>query len=270
MRAMWSRGPGVSRRVNVGPGVRVWVTGAGKGLGRSVAAALARRGAEVIVSARTRQDLDDLAEAMTSAPGKVIPVPLDVTDADAVAAAVERIETDIGAVDIAVLNAGTHKPVRARDFDVADVRGLVEVNLMGVVHGLAALLPQFLARRDGRLVVVASVSGYRGLPTAAAYGATKAGLINMCEALKPEMDRNGIGLTLVNPGFVRTPLTDRNEFNMPFLMEPEDAAERLVRGIESGRFEVTFPKRLTWGLKLLRCLPYLLYFPLTRNLDRNG
>ena len=131
------------------------------------------------------------------------------------------------------------------------------------------LLPRLIARRAGHVAVVASVAGYRGLPSAAGYGASKAALINLCEALKPELDGCGVRLSLINPGFVRTPLTDRNPFPMPFLMDADDAAERLVRGLESGRFETTFPRRFTWGLKLLRCLPYALYFPLTRRLVRS-
>jgi len=110
------------------------------------------------------------------------------------------------------------------------------------------------------------VAGYRGLPSSAAYGASKAALINMCEALKFDLDRTGVRIQLIDPGFVRTPLTDRNPFPMPFLMEPEEAAERMVRGLASPRFEITFPKRFTWQLKLLRILPYALYFPLVRRI----
>ena len=108
------------------------------------------------------------------------------------------------------------------------------------------MLPRFIERRAGHIAVVASVAGYRGLPSASAYGASKSALITMCEALKPELDSYGVKLTLINPGFVKTPLTDRNEFKMPFLMEVDDAAERIIAGLKSNRFEVTFPKRFTW------------------------
>ena len=133
-------------------------------------------------------------------------------------------------------------------------------------YGLAAVLPRFIERRSGHVAVVASVAGYRGLPTAAAYGASKAALINMAESMKPELDQYGVRISIVNPGFVRTPLTDKNDFPMPFLIEPDDAAERIVHGLARGRFEIAFPRRFVWGLKLLRCLPYALYFPLARKL----
>ncbi|TVR96748.1 MAG: SDR family NAD(P)-dependent oxidoreductase [Rhodospirillales bacterium] len=244
----------------------VWLTGAGKGLGRAVALELARRGDRVAASARTEADLVTLATDANELDGQIRPFPLDVTDEEANAATVAAIEQQMGPINLAILNAGTHAPISADAFTATTFRTLVEVNLMGTVHGIAALLPRFIGRRSGHIAVVASVAGYRGLPTSAAYGATKAALINMCEALKPELDRAGVRIALVNPGFVRTPLTDRNPFPMPFLMEADDAARRLVVGLDSGRFEITFPRRFTWGLKLLRCLPYALYFPLVGRL----
>ncbi len=242
-----------------------WVTGAGKGLGRSVVKSLLARGWTIAVSARNERDLLTLAEE--AAGGAIISFPLDVTSEQAVVETAAAIEERIGPLDLVILNAGTHQPLNAREFAVEPFRTLVETNIMGVVHGLAAVLPRMIARRAGHIVVVSSVAGYRGLPTASAYGATKAALTNMCEALKPQLDREGVRITVVSPGFIRTPLTDKNPFKMPFLMEPDAAAERLVRGLDSGRFEITFPRRLTWLLKVLRCLPYALYFPLVRNLD---
>jgi NAD(P)-dependent dehydrogenase (short-subunit alcohol dehydrogenase family) len=245
-----------------------WITGAGKGLGRAVALSLVSRGWTVAASARSETDLTTLASESARGTGAVFPFVVDVTDEAAMMATAAAIEEKVGPLDLVILNAGTHEPVRARDFSVEPFRKLFETNVMGVVHGLAAVLPLFIGRRMGHIVVVSSVAGYRGLPTGSAYGATKAALTNMCEALKPELDRYGVRITVVNPGFIRTPLTDRNPFKMPFLMEPDDAAERLVRGLDSGGFEITFPRRFTWFLKLLRCLPYALYFPLVRNLDK--
>jgi short-subunit dehydrogenase len=152
----------------------------------------------------------------------------------------------------------------AAEFDAARFRAQVEVNLMGTVHMLEALLPAYLAARKGHVVVVSSVAGYRGLPTSAAYGATKAALNNLAESLKYDLDRAGVKLQLVNPGFVKTPLTDRNDFKMPFLMPVEKAVARMIAGLQTNRFEITFPRRFTWQLKLLRVLPYRLYFAITR------
>jgi len=238
----------------------VWITGASSGIGRALALRLAQQGQRVVISARRADELAALAAAH---PG-IAAWPLDVTDAGAVAAAVPAIEAAYGAIALAVLNAGTHEPTPARDFRAAAVRRLVEVNLMGVVHCLDAALAAMRARGSGHIAVVASVAGYRGLPTAAGYGATKAALINLCEALKPECDALGIKLQLVNPGFVETPLTERNPFPMPFLIPVERAIDRLLAGLAGGAFEITFPRRFAFILKLLRLLPYRLYFPLIR------
>ncbi|GHD40448.1 oxidoreductase [Thalassobaculum fulvum] len=221
---------------------------------------MARDGWTVAASARDAKALDRVAAAAVG--GRIVPVPLDVTDLAACRAAVGRVEEEIGPVVTAVLAAGTHIPVAAAAFDAATVRKLVEVNLMGVVNAVDAVLPSLIERRAGRLAIVSSVAGYRGLPTAAGYGATKAGLINFAESLKFDLDRLGIVTQVVCPGFVRTPLTDRNPFPMPFLMEVEDAAERLYRGLQGNAFEIAFPWRFALILKLLGLLPDALYFAL--------
>jgi len=240
----------------------VWITGARSGIGRAVALQMARDGWRVVGSARRQEALDELAAEGPA--GRITGVAVDVTDPEATRAAVARIEAEIGPIDRAILAAGTHIPTSADDFKPEDFRTLVEVNLMGVVHATAAGLPGFKQRRAGHLVVVASVAGYGGLPTAAGYGATKAGLINFTESMKFDLDEWGVKTQLVCPGFVRTPLTDRNEFSMPFLMEVEDAAEAMVKGMEGGGFEITFPKRFTWLVKAMSALPYALYFPMVR------
>jgi len=241
---------------------RIWLTGASSGIGRATALELARRGHQVVVSARSADKLDALADEAAALSGSVRAMPLDVTDAAAARRAFERIEVKVGQLDTAVLAAGSHQPVDARDFKAADLQKLVEINLIGVAHCLEPVMQAMIARRSGRIAIVSSIAGYRGLPTSAYYGATKAALINLAESLRFDLVGHGVTLQLIDPGFVRTPLTDRNEFKMPFLMEPEDAARRLADGLESDRFEVTFPKRFTWMLKAMRCLPYALYFPL--------
>jgi short-subunit dehydrogenase len=197
-----------------------------------------------------------------------VSVPLDVTEAAAIRAAVARLEADIGPIGHAILNAGTHAPLAVRKFDVAVFEQLFRLNVLGTANSIAAVLPGMLARATGEIAIVASAAGYRGLPTAAAYGASKAALINMAEALKLDLAGTGVGIRLINPGFVRTPLTDRNPFPMPFLIDAETAARRIFDGLAGGAFEITFPRRLTWILKLLRILPYRLYFPLVRRLTK--
>jgi len=239
----------------------VWITGASSGIGLALAERMMRDGWIVAGSARSAGALAALADRH---PGRFFGYPLDVTDEAAAKQVVERILEERGGLDMAVLAAGTHLPVEVEEFDTKLFRTLVEVNLMGVVNCLAALVPRFIADRGGHIAVVSSVAGYGGLPTAAAYGATKAALNNMTAALKFDLDRYGIKTQLVCPGFVRTPLTDKNPFPMPFLMEPEAAAEAFYRGLRSDRFEITFPRRFAFILKLLNALPYGLYFRLLK------
>ena len=238
---------------------RVWITGASMGIGEALARRLAQDGAQVIASARSA---DRLAAVAAASDGRIVAEPLDVTDHAAVLAAVERIEAERGPIDVAVLNAGSHQPVTAAEFTADGLRRLMELNVFGVASCLEALMPRMIARGRGRIAVVASVAGYRGLPTSAYYGATKAALINLAESLKFDLDRAGVMLQLIDPGFVRTPLTDKNDFPMPFLITAELAADRIAQGLKSGRFEIAFPRPFVLFLKLLRILPYALYFPL--------
>ena len=250
----------------VEPQDRVWITGASSGLGRALALKMAAEGWRVAASARSHDQLQAVAALASAFPGGIEAYPLDVTDRAAVQDTVARILDDLGPPDVVVLNAGTHKPTPVAKLAAEDFRLLVELNLMGTVHCLEAILPPLRRRRSGRIAIVASLAGYVGLPLAGAYGMTKAGLISLAEALEPELRAEGIALQVVNPGFVRTPLTDRNPFQMPFLMEVEAAAEAFYRGLQSGSFEIVFPRRLAYLLKLLRVLPYPLALAMTRRL----
>lgn len=242
----------------------IWITGAGKGIGRALAKHYASAGWIVAASARTEADLGTLAEEVPN--GNVKPFSLDVTDQAATAETVRRIESELGIVDMAIFNAGTHLPTSAESFSVGEFRQLVETNLMGSVNGLEPIMKTFLARGGGHIAVVASLAGYRGLPGAAAYGATKAALINMCEALKPDLERSGVKLSLINPGFVETPLTAQNDFPMPFLIPVDEAVAQIVRGLERSNFEIAFPGRFAFLMKVLRFLPDRLFFALTRQM----
>lgn len=252
-----------------GDGV-VWITGAGSGIGRALALRYLRAGAVVAGTARRLETLESLKAEADQTGSRFHAVPADLTDLAATRAAVTRIETGIGPIRLAVLNAGTHMPTPGRSFRAEAVRQLLDANVMTVANALDAVLPALLGRRQGVVAINASLAGYRGLPSAAAYGASKAALINMAEALKLDLDGSGIHVRLISPGFVKTPLTDRNPFPMPFLMPVEAAAERLWRALESGSsFEIVFPRRFAYLLKLLRLLPYRIYFPLVSRITRS-
>ena len=243
-----------------------WITGASSGIGRALSLRMQADGWIVVASARRAEALAELAAAASS----IVPLPLDVRDASAVVAAVRHIEDEVGPIDAAVLSAGTYVPMRARAFSAQVVRDTLELNTLGVAHCLEALLPRMLERQRGRIVAVASLAGYRGMPTSAAYGASKAAVIHMMEALQPELAGTGVVLQVANPGFVRTPLTDRNTFAMPFRMEVEDAVDALYRGMQKDRFEIVFPLSLALILKAARLLPAGLYLRLMRRLVPTG
>jgi NADP-dependent 3-hydroxy acid dehydrogenase YdfG len=237
----------------------VWVTGASSGIGAALVAPLAARGARVAVSARRGDLLETLADGWRSAGADIVVAPLDVTDRDAVIAAVRRIEQTWGGIDLAILNAGTHKTPVGRGFDTTQFVDVMTLNYFGVLYGIEAVLPGMLARGRGHIAGMASLAGYRAVPTAAAYGASKAALIHALESLRFDLEPKGIQVTVINPGFVRTPLTDRNRFRMPFLMDVDRAAAIIVSGLECDRKEIHFPRVFSAILKVARVLPFPLY-----------
>jgi short-subunit dehydrogenase len=235
----------------------VWVTGASTGIGADICKQLAAEGVIVAASARNAEALNALGRGIHA-------YPLDVSSEKAVADTFEAIETAHGPIDLIIAGAGTYTPASAADFRTEMFRRMYEVNYLGVINVLAAALPKFRARRSGHLSWIASVSGYRGLPKAAAYGPTKAALINLAESLKPELDRDGVKVSVINPGFVRTPMTAVNDFEMPFLMEPADAARATIAGLAKGKFEVAYPAPFVAIMKFGRLLPYRLFFWISR------
>lgn len=239
-----------------------WITGASEGIGRALALELARRGWRVAASARNAARLTELAAEAGARDWTIAVYPVDVTDDAGTARTVAAIEAEMGPIDLAVLNAGVYTPMSAAAFDVAVCRRTVEVNLMGVIHALGPVLPRMLGRRAGRIALVASVAGYGGLPQSMSYGATKAALINLAESLKFDCDPAGVVVQVINPGFVETRATAVNDFAMPALMAPEAAAVRIADGLQGRAFEISFPRRFVWALKLINILPYRLYFTL--------
>ncbi|MCF8160639.1 MAG: SDR family NAD(P)-dependent oxidoreductase [Polaromonas sp.] len=245
-------------------GRRAWLVGASSGIGRATAHALHAQGAQVIVSARDGAALEAFVGQHPGAQA----LELDVTDAPAVQRAAAVLFAQ-GALDAVVYCAGHYRAMTADRMDLPELLRHNQVNYLGALHVLDAVLPGLLAQAQGRrghISLMASVAGYRGLPNSLAYGPTKAALINLAETLYLDLHGQGVGVSLVNPGFVETPLTAQNEFKMPALISPAQAAEAILQGWARGQFEIHFPRRFTFWLKVLRCLPYSAYFALTRRL----
>lgn len=240
---------------------RVWVIGASTGIGAATAKMLLDAGARVALSARSADKLRDVAGGHANA----VVEPLDFTRSADVTAARDRIRAQWGNIDLVLIVAGTHQEVRAWELNEKDSRALLEVNLHGVINTTAAVVPALLAQGRGAIGIVASVAGYRGLPKALVYGASKAAVINFTETLYLDLHPKGLGVYLIMPGFVRTPLTDKNEFTMPHLISAEEAAQEIVAGLRAGKFEIHFPRAFTRQLKFLQLLPYRLYFALIRS-----
>lgn len=241
-----------------------WVTGASSGVGRAVALELARRGYRVVATARNQVNLDTLVQDAARLQQQIIAWPGDVTDGNAMGQMAAHISKVHGPIALAFLNAGVSPYVEAGSFSVAPFEQVLSVNVMGIVNVLNGLLPIMSEQKKGQIILNGSVAGYGGLPRAAAYGMSKAAIIHLAEALNFDMPKLGLSIQVVNHGFVDTPLTRKNDFPMPFLMSCEEAAKRICDGFKSSGFEIIFPRRMAWGLKLLNHLPYPLYFYLMR------
>ena len=241
-------------RANPSDGI-AWITGGSSGIGRALAKELAAAGFTVCVTARDEDPIDALIAAAGPLRGRILAYPCDVTDERRMAATVTEIERKVGPIALAVFNAGAYVPIAGENMSVRKFRRIFDVNVMGVVHGLVPVVRHMRERGRGHVVLVGSVSAYFGWPTTAAYGASKAALNRMAESLKFDFDKINIRIQVANPGFVDTPLVKYNEFRMPALLPADTAARRLMRGIGHGGFEISFPRRLAWPLKLLGLLP---------------
>ena len=247
-------------------GKTVWLVGASTGIGRATASALHAAGARVVVSARGRDALDQFVATHSGSDA----IALDATDRDAMRDAAAHIVNVHGRIDLAMYCAGTYKAQRATAFDLDVALNHVQVNYVGALYLLDAVLPVMQAQAQanpktgGHISLVSSVAGFRGLPQSLAYGPTKAALINLAETLYLDLRGKGIGVSIVNPGFVQTPLTAGNEFTMPALLTPAQAANAIVQGWSRGAFEIHFPKRFTLWMQAMRLLPYRVYFNLVQ------
>jgi len=254
-------------RIEDWKGRTAWLVGASTGIGRATASALHKAGARVVVSARSADTLDGF---VAEHPGSLA-IALDATDRTAMHDAAQRVVASHGGIDLVMYCAGTYSAMRATAFDLEVALRHVRVNYNGALFMLDAVLPVMLKQAAsgkpgsaGHISLVSSVAGFRGLPQGLAYGPTKAALINLAETLYLDLSAQRIGVSVINPGFVETPLTAQNGFKMPALITPEVAAQHIMKGWGDGDFEIHFPKRFTAWLKAMRHLPYGAYFAAVR------
>lgn len=236
-------------------GKRYWLVGASEGLGLALAKRLARAGAQVILSARSA---DRLAEAVAEVGPQATALPCDVADSASVQAAAQSL----GDLDGVVFLAGVYWPTKAQEWDAKAVETMIDVNLTGCARVMAAVVPGMVARDRGHVVITGSLSGFRGLPGAIGYGASKAGCMSLAESMHCDLRGTGVRVQLANPGFIRTRLTDKNDFKMPQIMEPEAAAEIILTHMERGGFSRSFPTPFQWVFRLSQFLPDGLYYRL--------
>ncbi len=241
------------------PGV-AWIIGGGSGIGAAVAKLLAERGWTVAISGRRVEKLEEVARANSA----IRPYPLDVTDAKKAAATTEKIAKELGRIDLFIFGAAAWQPMPVGDYEIESFTKVVDTNYLGVLRLANPVLAQMDKQGGGHFAVIASVAGYFGLPRSSAYSSTKAALINLLETMRTELAPRHIKVRMIAPGFVKSELTDKNDFPMPFLMETDEAAKRIVDGLtHSDRFEIAFPKRMVWLMKTIRWLPYPVFFWLT-------
>lgn len=267
-RARWSLLRPMNPPLRDWQGLRVWLVGASTGIGAATAAALQARGAQVLVSARNAATLETfVTQHPATGPGTRVPQawPLDVTDRAAVTRTAQAILAQ-GPLDLVLYCAGHYREMRATRLDMDDLQQHLAVNYIGALHVLDAIMPTLVLQGRGHISLVSSVAGFRGLPKSLAYGPTKAALTNLAETLYLDLQPLGLGVSVIHPGFVQTPLTAQNDFTMPALITPDQAAQAMLDGWAGGDFDIHYPKRFTRWMKLLRLLPYRAYFPAVRRI----
>jgi short-subunit dehydrogenase len=237
---------------------RVWIIGASTGIGASLADQLHSLKAKVAISARSKDKLNEMVTRFGAS--RAMALPLDITKVETIQAAERELVEAWGGYDLVVFMAGDYSAMRAWEIDLKVAQQMIDVNLGGFMNGLSVVIPRFMQAKAGGIALVSSVAGYRGLPKSLVYGPTKAALINLSETLYLDLKDKGLDIYVINPGFVSTPMTAKNDFDMPSIITPDVAAAEIIKGFEKGEFEIHFPKRFTNVLKTLRHLPYSLYF----------
>ncbi len=237
-----------------------WIIGASSGIGKALAELLAKNHWQVVISSRNQEALDTIAKQHPN----LHPVSLDITSTETLENARDQILNELGSIDSLFINAGDYTPMPLNEFDSSLFEKLMAINFHGAVNALDTVLPYMQQKQAGEIYITGSLAGYRGLPKAAPYNASKAAVISLAESLHLELKLQGIALRLINPGFVESPLTNKNDFKMPFLITPEKAAEYIYKELPKNNFEITFPKRFAYIMKTLRLLPYRLYFAVTK------
>lgn len=241
-------------------GQYVWIVGASSGIGAATARALSQAGANIILSARRESELHEVRQTLTGANHQILP--FDVSDYAQTKQAFKTIKR----LDRVIFFAAVYDPSEKGRADIVFIQKSLQVNIGGVYNVLDVVLPFFESQGQGQVNLCGSVAGYIGLPNAQPYASTKAAITNLAESLYVEYESKNIDVKLISPGFVRTPMTDKNQFKMPMMIEVEEAARYIAKGITSSSFEIHFPKKFTWFVKLLRLLPYWLSFRLTKKL----
>ena len=244
---------------------KIWITGASSGIGKALAIRFAQKGWQVAASARRENLLNKISELNKN----ISPFPLDVTDKEKCKEVFEEIKNKYQNLDICFFSTGTWDPKKEKNIDIEQMESVMKINFFGTLNCIKTVENYFKDKKSGHISIVSSVAGYRGLPNSTGYGASKAALINLAESLYFDFGRHNVRISLVSPGFIKTPMTDKNEFKMPFLKTPEFAADKIYNGLVNGsNFEIDFPKELTLILKLLKILPNRLYLYLIKKLTK--
>ncbi|MDC0450210.1 SDR family NAD(P)-dependent oxidoreductase [Pelagibacteraceae bacterium] len=234
---------------------KIWITGGSSGIGKALAEKFALEGWKVAVSARRKEILDEMAKHEN-----ISSHPLDVTDQDQINDVFSKIINEFGNLDLCVFSSGTYDPKLEQEINIKQNKFVMETNFFGVLYCIKSVEKYFKDKKEGHISIVSSIAAYRGLPNSSGYGPSKAALTNLAESLYFDFKKHNVKISLVSPGFIKTPLTDKNEFPMPFIKSPEFAAEKMFNGLtKSEAFEIHFPKALTLLLKFLRILPYRIY-----------